>query len=313
MANRREAKGGRRVDGGERVQQHAGPRVVHVPEICPQERCLQEEQADCAPAPLVQGKNSAKRRREQQQRSQARHVAWLSSLCRVAASHHTGSSLLSELQSMRRELDALRALVHRHVVRVHSTSSGAPGVSAGAPSSDARSTQFHERIVHQPVCVGHEGAVVTSPMHVDNNASSQLTHGVVPDTATTTTSPVGQVQAKGKGKSTQQLVISESHTDPGHAPSPQIQKRQSPSPAGSLPNDVMKAPPAFGSQSRRFQVGDRVKGNFGTGCVTYIVPTGFPNAGDVEVDGDGRCDVFSPAMLTWDMRSAARSSRRQGR
>ena len=56
----------------------------------------------------------AKRRREQQQRSTAHKVAWLTRLCQYSSSHHTGGqplSLQAELAAFRREAAEQRALI----------------------------------------------------------------------------------------------------------------------------------------------------------------------------------------------------------
>ena len=89
----------------------------------------------------------------------------------------------------------------------------------------------------------------------------------------------------------------------GHAPVGPVQAKGE-SIHQSVASTSPPTTPASSSHSR-FQVGDRVKGRFGTGCVTYIVPDEYPHAGEVEVGGDGRCELYSPAELSWDTRSAA--------
>ena len=46
-----------------------------------------------------------------------------------------------------------------------------------------------------------------------------------------------------------------------------------------------------------FPVGTKVRGSFGVGEVTYVVPPGASTAGWVEVDGDGHCDIYPPEEL----------------
>ena len=63
---------------------------------------------------------AARKRRQQRLRADARHVSWLTSLCQVAGSHHSGAmvaTLKSVVDSLRREVASLRdALAKRERV-----------------------------------------------------------------------------------------------------------------------------------------------------------------------------------------------------
>ena len=92
---------------------------------------------------------AARKRRQQRQRADARHVSWLTSLCQVSCSHHSGAkaaTLMSVVDSLRREVASLRdALAKRERVPMGSAHKEdvaeklvgvqAPGVVASPPEA----------------------------------------------------------------------------------------------------------------------------------------------------------------------------------
>ena len=88
---------------------------------------------------------AAKRRRDQAQRSQAKHAAWLSSCVQVACSHHTGTpiaAMMSEVASLRKELAAMKVALSVTLGKdfLRQGHSASPGKRLGA---DAQANVVH--------------------------------------------------------------------------------------------------------------------------------------------------------------------------
>ena len=96
--------------------------------------------SDVSQAALGKGRGTAKRRREQHQRSQAKHVAWLTSLIQASCSHHSGAALGQVLQ----RLGKLEACLAKQPVEKEAKEQQAnEKVEKPSPSEDSQQLEEH--------------------------------------------------------------------------------------------------------------------------------------------------------------------------
>ena len=99
------------------------------------EKTAHQPMAAARPVAPSQATGAAQRRRAQQKRSAARHVAWMTSLLQAEASHHSGNQLASAIASLQADVARLYQRLEKYEAVVYHTAKVLPGREPGTDLS----------------------------------------------------------------------------------------------------------------------------------------------------------------------------------